>query len=196
MMNVQLRGIYDHLKQMGLPIPMDNFGQIHNGIPPNELVKISCHSVDQPQNFLNIERKGKVVMGRGQVFQLNKEGSNFINGKPIAPNNVKVCVDEVLVEFQVTHLPMPCDEHKTVGDAAGSFVQWPEDLVILGQCPQQEGGTECGYFVMRYMYDIIMLSRNKDPKIKWKEVLGKRYKNEQIGEIRDIWADFFTREYM
>ncbi|KAK1372915.1 hypothetical protein POM88_029108 [Heracleum sosnowskyi] len=26
------------------------------------------------------------------------------------------------------------------------------------QCPQQKGGTECGFFVMRYMHDIIMHS--------------------------------------
>ena len=37
------------------------------------------------------------------------------------------------------------------------------------QCPEQKGGTECGYFVMKYMYEIIMLS-HKDPKTKWKEV--------------------------
>ncbi|KAK1385596.1 hypothetical protein POM88_023331 [Heracleum sosnowskyi] len=63
-----------------------------------------------------------------------------------------------------------------LGDAAGSFVEWPKDLVTLGQdpisleknkgglrnnrkeflwhhtevqCPQQEGGTECGFYVMR-----------------------------------------------
>ena len=72
-------------------------------------------------------------MGRGQVFPLSREGDNFIHGIPITPNNVKVCVDEVLIEFQLTPLPVPCDEHETVGNAAGSFVQWPKDLVILGQ---------------------------------------------------------------
>lgn len=54
MMNVQLRGIYDHLKQMGLPLPNDNFGNKENGTPPNELVRSSCHSVDQRKNFLDI----------------------------------------------------------------------------------------------------------------------------------------------
>ena len=54
MMNVQLRGIYDQLKHMGFTLPIDNFGQGENGTPP-ELVKSSCNSVDQPQNFLNIK---------------------------------------------------------------------------------------------------------------------------------------------
>ncbi|KAK1383199.1 hypothetical protein POM88_020934 [Heracleum sosnowskyi] len=34
------------------------------------------------------------------------------------------------------------------------------------ECPQQKGGTECGYFVMRYLYDVVMLCR-KDPNTKW-----------------------------
>ncbi|KAK1382532.1 hypothetical protein POM88_020267 [Heracleum sosnowskyi] len=35
------------------------------------------------------------------------------------------------------------------------------------QCPQQEGGTECGFYVMRYMHDIVMLSQ-KNPNVNWK----------------------------
>lgn len=53
------------------------------------------------------------------------------------PHNVKVCVDEVVVEFQLTPLPVPCDEHETVCSATGSFVEWPNDLVILGQVHSQ-----------------------------------------------------------
>ncbi|KAK1393806.1 hypothetical protein POM88_012862 [Heracleum sosnowskyi] len=41
------------------------------------------------------------------------------------------------------------------------------------QCPQQEGGTECGFYVMRYMYDIVMISQ-KNPNINWKKGLGSR----------------------
>lgn len=55
MMNVQLRGIYDHLKQMGLPLPGDNIGHKEIGTPPNELVRSSCQSVDPPENFIDIQ---------------------------------------------------------------------------------------------------------------------------------------------
>ncbi|XP_074353369.1 uncharacterized protein LOC141692428 isoform X4 [Apium graveolens] len=59
----------------------------------------------------------------------------MIHNSPIVPHNVKVSVDDVVAEYQLTPLPVPCDEHETVGNAAGSFVQWPKDLVTLGQEP-------------------------------------------------------------
>lgn len=49
----------------------------------------------------------------------------------IVPNNVKVCVDDVVGEYQTTPLPVPCSEHKMIGEAAGSFLQWPKTLVLL-----------------------------------------------------------------
>lgn len=49
------------------------------------------------------------------------------------PNNVRVSVDDVVPEFQLIPLPVPCNELETIGNAAGSFVQWPKDLVTLGQ---------------------------------------------------------------
>jgi hypothetical protein len=76
--------------------------------------------------------KGRVVVARGQAFPLT-EGNNFIHGLPIAPTNVKVCVDAVEDEFQRAPLPVPCGEFESVGDATGAFVQWPKDLVTLGQ---------------------------------------------------------------
>ncbi|XP_021747893.1 uncharacterized protein LOC110713755 [Chenopodium quinoa] len=36
------------------------------------------------------------------------------------------------------------------GQSRGSKLTWH-----LGQCPQQLGGRECGYYVMRYMYEIL-----------------------------------------
>ncbi|KAL8112942.1 hypothetical protein AgCh_020311 [Apium graveolens] len=59
----------------------------------------------------------------------------MIHNSPIAPHNVKVSVDDVVAEYQLTPLPVPCDEHETVGNVAGSFVQWPKDLVTLEQEP-------------------------------------------------------------
>lgn len=57
----------------------------------------------------------------------------MIHGKMIAPHNVKVQIDDIVAEFQLTPLPVPCEEHEMVGNAVGSFVQWPRDLVTLGQ---------------------------------------------------------------
>ena len=77
--------------------------------------------------------KGRVVVARGTVFPSNSQGDNMIHNNPIASQNVRVSVDDVVPEYQLTPLPVPCDEHDTIGNAAGSFVQWPKDLVTLGQ---------------------------------------------------------------
>ena len=76
--------------------------------------------------------KGRVVVARGTVFPTNSQG-NMIHNNQIAPQNVKVSIDDVLAEYKLTPLPVPCDEYETVGNAAGSFVQWPKELVTLGQ---------------------------------------------------------------
>ncbi|XP_021713692.1 uncharacterized protein LOC110681857 isoform X2 [Chenopodium quinoa] len=39
------------------------------------------------------------------------------------------------------------------GKSRGSKLTWH-----LGQCPQQLGGRECGYYVMRYMYEILNIT--------------------------------------
>ncbi|KAL8118860.1 hypothetical protein AgCh_016375 [Apium graveolens] len=59
----------------------------------------------------------------------------MIHNNPIAPQNVRVLVDDVITEYQLTPLSVPCYEHEAIGNAAGSFVQWPKDLVMLGQDP-------------------------------------------------------------
>ncbi|XP_063941001.1 uncharacterized protein LOC135149353 isoform X2 [Daucus carota subsp. sativus] len=64
------------------------------------------------------------------------------------------------------------------------------------QCPQQQGGTECGLFVMRYMHEIFLLSQ-KNPNTNWKEALGpgsRRYLKKELNEVRELWAEFFTVE--
>ena len=78
------------------------------------------------------KHKGRVVVARGTVFPSSSQG-DLIHNNPTAPHNVKVSIDDVLAEYQLTPLPVPCDEHETIGNAAGSFVQWPKELVTLGQ---------------------------------------------------------------
>ncbi|KAL8148879.1 hypothetical protein AgCh_006037 [Apium graveolens] len=48
------------------------------------------------------------------------------------------------------------------------------------ECPQQEGGTECGFFVMKYMHDIVMLCQ-KDLNTNWKVV-------PDFAEILECWT--------
>lgn len=84
----------------------------------------------------------KKLLRQGGLFSL-REGNDLIHGKLIVPHNVKVFVDDVVSEFKLNSLTGPCDEHETVflyhvmnmtlGDPAASFVEWPKDLVTLGQ---------------------------------------------------------------
>ncbi|KAL1802690.1 hypothetical protein ACET3Z_031337 [Daucus carota] len=53
-----------------------------------------------------------------------------------------------------------------------SIELWASILFFI-KCPQQQGGTECGLFVMRYMHEIFLLSQ-KNPNTNWKEGLGSR----------------------
>ena len=55
MMNVKLQGIFDHLKQMGVPLPSDRFVFEEIGTLKNELVRSSCQSFDRQDNFLNLK---------------------------------------------------------------------------------------------------------------------------------------------
>ncbi|RVW98162.1 hypothetical protein CK203_031836 [Vitis vinifera] len=99
---------------------------------------------------------------------------------PPGPNDILVrhwvsliIQDVWLVVINVAHkpdarLPFPNPyEIINVGDAIGFELDWPTSLVILEtehpqvldkgkkKCPRQEGGFECGYFVMRFIKEII-----------------------------------------
>ncbi|KAL8149281.1 hypothetical protein AgCh_006327 [Apium graveolens] len=144
MMNSKLEGIFNQLKQMGVSLEADQFVN-DAGARKVDNARISCHSVDPKDYFSTIKvptlcrlcvihvERGKVVAARGTLFPTNQ--GEMIHNNPIAPQNVRVSVDDVITEYQLTPLPVPCYEHETIGNAASSFVQWPKDLVMLGQDP-------------------------------------------------------------
>ncbi|KAL8157771.1 hypothetical protein AgCh_002464 [Apium graveolens] len=155
MMNSKLEGIFNQLKQMGVSLEADQFVN-DAGARKVDNARSSCHSVDL-EDFSQLSRycqhnfvviivpilcrlcvihpeRGKVVAARGTLFPTNNQGEMNHNN-PIAPQNVRVSVDDVITEYQLTPIPVPCYEHETIGNAAGSFVQWPKDLVMLGQDP-------------------------------------------------------------
>ncbi|KAK9749550.1 hypothetical protein RND81_02G134000 [Saponaria officinalis] len=63
------------------------------------------------------------------------------------------------------------------------------------ECHQQPGSTECGYYVMRYMLDIIKKYRSIKDKAKW---FGSKlaYTPEQINEVRELWATYFMDNHL
>ncbi|XP_063948209.1 uncharacterized protein LOC108217919 [Daucus carota subsp. sativus] len=144
--NLMFVDLFNQLNQMGVKIPDDHFVN-DVGTPNNENVRSSCQSVYREDHFTNVKNptlcclwvihveKGRVVVARGTVFPSNSQGVNMIHNIPMASHNVRVSIDDVVPEYQLTPLPVSCDEHDNIGNAAGSFVQWPKDLVTLGQDP-------------------------------------------------------------
>ncbi|XP_031122760.1 uncharacterized protein LOC116025605 [Ipomoea triloba] len=61
------------------------------------------------------------------------------------------------------------------------------------KCPCQPGNSECGYYVMRYMYDICtkyFASTLLDEAFQE----TKTYSDKEIDEIRNKWAQYFLNE--
>ncbi|KAL3628265.1 hypothetical protein CASFOL_027311 [Castilleja foliolosa] len=59
------------------------------------------------------------------------------------------------------------------------------------KCNKQPGVTECGYYVMRYMYDIITNYRESENIGKdWKKQ-ERPYSTIEMNEVRDVWARYF-----
>ncbi|XP_021843202.1 uncharacterized protein [Spinacia oleracea] len=70
-------------------------------------------------------------------------------------------------------------------------------LFIRMECAQQRGSTKCGYYVMRYMYEIV--SSHRYCKDKLQEEYMERdasYNDEEINEVREQWAKFFRITYL
>lgn len=74
------------------------------------------------------------MVGRGQAF--NKPGDDRLHNQKLPSGHIKVTI-EVVVESDAP-LPVPIDhaELMVVGDAIGTFVAWPINLIEIG-------GVEC-----------------------------------------------------
>ncbi|XP_062011361.1 uncharacterized protein LOC133727958 [Rosa rugosa] len=68
--------------------------------------------------------------------------------------------------------------------------------INLSGAPKQVGGGECGYYVMRYMKELI-----EDPMLSFAQKWSRKskrtsYSQEQIDEVRVEWSEFVTRKYL
>ncbi|XP_062011068.1 uncharacterized protein LOC133727496 [Rosa rugosa] len=68
--------------------------------------------------------------------------------------------------------------------------------INLSGAPKQVGGGECGYYVMRYMKELI-----EDPMLSFAQKWSRKskrtsYSQEQIDEVRIEWSEFVTRKYL
>ncbi|KAE8669016.1 hypothetical protein F3Y22_tig00112261pilonHSYRG00088 [Hibiscus syriacus] len=106
--------------------------------PPEELFDTSCYlAIDIASN----------IAGKGTIVK-----HNDLSGENI----------EVMMEMSVQGdalLPFPLDKEfiYKVKDAVGFLVKWPRHLVIRCSdlCPRQSGDTECGYYICKFMKEIV-----------------------------------------
>ncbi|KAK1372889.1 hypothetical protein POM88_029082 [Heracleum sosnowskyi] len=127
------------------------------------------------------------VVKDSEVFKCN-----LVEGQPISVSPIKYLLTRlyICITFKASLCCVVPNGNKSI--SMDRKLHWHEDL----KCPQQRGGTRCGYYVMRYMYDIVsQYCKNGDTN--WTKGVGRMesYTRQQIDEIQDIWADFFTNEY-
>ncbi|XP_021724243.1 uncharacterized protein LOC110691595 isoform X9 [Chenopodium quinoa] len=73
----------------------------------------------------------------------------------------------------------------------------PQLLHIRMECAQQCGGTECAYYVMRYMYEIVSFHSNCRGNLKEKYLARlAAYNDVELDEIREQWAKFFRLNFL
>ncbi|XP_061998689.1 uncharacterized protein LOC133715981 isoform X1 [Rosa rugosa] len=66
---------------------------------------------------------------------------------------------------------------------------------ILMGAPRQPTNKECGYYVMRFMRDLI-LEDIQGVLAKWEGPMETTYLQEEIDEVRDEWAEFVSDKYL
>ncbi|RHN79209.1 putative Ulp1 protease family catalytic domain-containing protein [Medicago truncatula] len=58
------------------------------------------------------------------------------------------------------------------------------------QCPRQENGIDCGYFVMRFMKEILISKLNEIPKLYIDDFKCVTYSKDKLREIQEEWCQF------
>ncbi|XP_065864379.1 uncharacterized protein [Euphorbia lathyris] len=62
------------------------------------------------------------------------------------------------------------------------------------KCSQQIGATECGFYVMRNMFEIVQYHSESENLTRDFATKSMAYSEEEINDVRDIWADYFGVE--
>ncbi|KAH9619182.1 hypothetical protein KSS87_010210, partial [Heliosperma pusillum] len=130
------------LKRMGFKVPedMDELQSSCQSANPEKSIGMSKETQPNPDPTeikdptkcrLTCIHDGKTFsVAIGTIYPL--EGSNqVIHGTPLLIGNARVSVDKILEG--TAPLPFPTPYLERVGDAIGSFVQWPKELIIVGE---------------------------------------------------------------
>ncbi|KAK9668659.1 hypothetical protein RND81_13G075900 [Saponaria officinalis] len=77
---------------------------------------------------LAVLEKGKVALGK--VFRAPNDDSRS-HGRAFGLNELRVSIDVVFEGLKDIPLPLTTEKFSTVGEAQGSFVRWPKNLISL-----------------------------------------------------------------
>ncbi|CAH9116314.1 unnamed protein product [Cuscuta europaea] len=138
----------------------------------------------------------------------------MIHNIPMSANTIKVNISMIYTGFEQCPLLVPNEiaEIYVLTDAIGSFVEWPSHLVFLKErayrvasarngdgkpitwhnvkYARQNGNTECGYYTMRYIWEVISYVDSFDIGKDWFS-RTEAYSEDEFNNIRNIWARFF-----
>ena len=102
-------------------------------IQPLILFIIGLYNVNEPRccNLLKsvYEGQGPSIVATGQVYPYIPDATSHF--EVILEGCIRVQVDRVMDGFTGLPLPVPGPYLKTLGDAHGSFTQWPKSSIIL-----------------------------------------------------------------
>ncbi|KAK9714105.1 hypothetical protein RND81_06G071900 [Saponaria officinalis] len=111
-----------------------------NGKSKDVEVEINCEGKDVEHDLFNeisiegvecelaVLEKGKVALGK--VFRAPNDDSRS-HGRAFGLNELRVSIDVVFEGLEDIPLPLITEEFSTVGEAQGSFVRWPKNLISL-----------------------------------------------------------------
>ncbi|KAI5398960.1 hypothetical protein KIW84_064363 [Lathyrus oleraceus] len=95
--------------------------------------------------------------------------------------DMKVLIDTVLQAFRAQR------DIQTSRRGANS-ITW-----IKVACPQQRNQIDCGYFMLRFMRDTLVLGRLKIPTDYFDEFKYAFYTKDQVDEIKEEWCQFMIK---
>ncbi|KAH9602012.1 hypothetical protein KSS87_013375, partial [Heliosperma pusillum] len=121
-------------EMMGRTSHLDDTGGSFKDPSPHRRDQSSCHSTHQTDPFKSVRcrlavhmNKELTIVAEGMVSPW--EDGKMVHNTPLTKENAHVSIDNVI--RRDLPLPLPWNGFTMVGDAEGSFAQWPKTLILL-----------------------------------------------------------------
>ncbi|KAA0053458.1 hypothetical protein E6C27_scaffold190G00050 [Cucumis melo var. makuwa] len=146
------------------------------------------------QNFYVEDKEKRTFLKKGKRIISSDE----VTSKKKVVEEEEVKKEEVIVtrpsisKNEVKALKLMTKEVEVTSEPSNLPIQLKYILRYAERCPLQVGTVECGYYVMRYMHEIVSNDTNIIT-----DAIDRRnsYSQLELDEIRVEWAEFLTRHY-